>query len=70
MQPVRLPDVCGRLRRIRFSSMEDGGPIRGDGARAIVFIGIVDRATKAALRDGIVHCGAGIEIVATTSNVD
>ncbi|WP_279612215.1 hypothetical protein [Burkholderia sp. BCC0397] len=36
----------------------------------IVFIGIIERATDAALRDGIVHCNAAAEMVATTSNVD
>ncbi|WP_302554816.1 hypothetical protein [Burkholderia metallica] len=36
----------------------------------IVFIGIIDRATEAALHDGIVHCSAAAEMVATTSNVD
>ncbi|KGC07140.1 MULTISPECIES: hypothetical protein [Burkholderia] len=57
-------------RRIRLRSMEDDGPTGRDGARAIVFIGIVGRATKAALRDGIVHRGTAADMVATTSNVD
>nr|WP_275921131.1 hypothetical protein [Burkholderia sola] len=43
---------------IRFSSMEDDGPTRRDGAHVIVFIGIIGRVMETALRDGIVHCTA------------
>ncbi len=36
----------------------------------MVFIGIIEHATEAALCDGIVHRSAAAEMVATTSNVD
>ncbi|WP_256980735.1 MULTISPECIES: hypothetical protein [Burkholderia] len=36
----------------------------------MVFIGIIDPATEAALRDGVGRCCAVAEMVATTSNVD
>ncbi|WP_179233578.1 hypothetical protein [Burkholderia sp. AU16741] len=38
----------GGAQRIGFSSMEDDGSIGFDGARAIVFIGTIGRATNAA----------------------
>ncbi|OED11317.1 hypothetical protein A9Z05_01450 [Burkholderia sp. A2] len=71
MQRVRLPPACGRSPRgasgsRRWKTTAD----HADGARVIVFIGIMGRETKAALRDGIVRRSAVADWVATTSNVD
>ncbi|CAB3769957.1 MULTISPECIES: CobW family GTP-binding protein [Burkholderia] len=64
---VRVADAHGTpatrvcqvaARRIRFSSPEDEGPGAHDGGGVMVFIGILDAATEAALRDGIAQCRA------------
>ncbi|EPS1224908.1 GTP-binding protein [Burkholderia cenocepacia] len=76
---VRVADADGAIatracqvaaRRIRFSSLEDEGLTARDGDGVMVFIGFIDPATEAALRDGIAHCGVADEAVATASNVD
>ncbi|WP_244912195.1 CobW family GTP-binding protein [Burkholderia aenigmatica] len=72
---VRVADAKGAVatrvcqvaaRRIRLSSMEDEGlaPLDGDGV--MVFIGIIDAAAQAVLRDGIVQCSVTAETVAPT----
>lgn len=48
----------------------DKGPSAHDDVGVVVFIGIIEHATEAALCDGIVHRSAAAEMVATTSNVD
>ena len=57
-------------RRIRFSSMGDDGLAVHEGDGVMVFIGFIDAAVEAALRDGIVQCSVAASTVALTSNVD
>ncbi|MGT0251279.1 hypothetical protein MRS60_30935 [Burkholderia pyrrocinia] len=58
--------VSGTGRRAARLVLVDGGR-RGD---VIAFIGIIDTAAEAALRDGIVQRSAATGTVAPTSNVD
>ncbi|MBN3783828.1 GTP-binding protein [Burkholderia sp. Ac-20345] len=57
-------------RRIRFSSMEDEGLAAHEGDGVMVFIGFIDAAVEAALRDGIVQCSVAAPTVALTSTID
>ncbi|VWC84740.1 cobalamin biosynthesis protein [Burkholderia lata] len=57
-------------RRIRFSSMEDEGLAAHEGDGVMVFIGFIDAAVEAALRDGIVQCSVAASTVALTSTID
>ncbi|CAB3758057.1 cobalamin biosynthesis protein [Burkholderia puraquae] len=76
---VRVADADGAVatrvcqvaaRRIRFSSMEDEGLSAHEGEGVMVFIGFIDAAGEAALRNGIVQCSVAASTVALTSNVD
>uniref|UniRef100_UPI001964F913 GTP-binding protein n=1 Tax=Burkholderia sp. LMG 13014 TaxID=2709306 RepID=UPI001964F913 len=72
---VRVADAKGAVaarvcqvaaRRIRFSSMADEGLAEHDGEGVMVFIGIIDAAAQAVLRDGIVQCSVTAETVEPT----
>ncbi|WP_242448866.1 hypothetical protein [Burkholderia metallica] len=63
-------DLVAPERRIRFSSMADEELAVQERDGMMVFIGFIDAAVEAALRDGIVQCSAVASMVAPTSTVD
>ncbi|WP_322081180.1 hypothetical protein [Burkholderia sp. BCC1972] len=67
-----VPPIASALRRPPATDPSDErkGPAVHDDDIVMVFIGIIEHATEAALCDGIVHRSAAAEMVATTSNVD